>query len=115
MNPYRPTDIRRRESEPVATPKIAPCGFLASVCFAVGSIGLPVGVVLIHTFAYSSHLSQYSSVGLPLGIFVLWGAAGLLLLGAVRMRSRARGANTKSPLELEKQELPKRAFVSQRP
>lgn len=94
LNPYEPPD-RETSVEPAKARKIAKGGFFASLCFAIGSISLPVGLVLIHTFVFSSYLSDYAATGLPAGIITVVAAVGFLMLGTMRVRQRSRVANAK--------------------
>ncbi len=95
LNPYEPPETERRRSIPR---KIARSGWLGSLCLAVGSMGLSIAGVLIHSLATGQ--SFLGSTLLPLSLGVLAFSVGLLLFGVIRISVRTKVANAgKSGLE----------------
>lgn len=88
LNPYEPPETERRRSIPR---KIARSGWLGSLCLAVGSMGLSIAAVLIHSLATGQSFLGKTLLPLSLGALAL--SVGMLLLGVIRITVRTRAAN----------------------
>ena len=77
LNPYDAPD-------PDVTPKrgLAKCGVMTSLCFATGSIGLPIGIVLVQATGFSLNPVH---LALPVGVLVVMVSIVMLLFGVLRM------------------------------
>ncbi|MCO8122227.1 hypothetical protein NHH03_10795 [Stieleria sp. TO1_6] len=89
MNPYKPSN-QNLDTATDAPVVIARGGIVSLFCLAIGSFGLPIGLVVVLTFGWSNYQVTYRGFAFPLGICLLLGSVGFLLIGFLRIRAKSR-------------------------